>query len=164
MACNNKVYISNQIHINILKVLIPPNTTVRGSYAQNVVQKKKKCSSLKRKIIYIKKTKPEWGRAATTILLASNNNTQCYQLEQKEKLVRNTSLSTGMSAAKGKLKKRFAHSSIGQGTSDKGQMKALGAFFASVSIGKDSCQSSWLSSPSSRAWAEKCCPGRGTLS
>lgn len=86
-----------------------------------------------------------------------NNNTQCYQLEQKDKSVRNSSLSTDMLAAKGKLKKRFAHCSIGQGTSDKGQMKAIGAFFASVSTGKVCCQSSWLSSPSSRAWGEKCC-------
>lgn len=68
-----------------------------------------------------------------------NNNTQCYQLKQKEKFIRNTSLSTGALAAKGKLKKRCAHCSIGQGTSDKGQMKTLGAFFASVSTGKVCC-------------------------
>lgn len=93
-----------------------------------------------------------------------NNNTQCYQLEQKDKLVRNTSLSTDMLAAKGKLKKRFTHCSIGQGTSGKAEMKALGAFFAPVSTGKVCCQSSWLFSPSSRAWGEKCCWGRGALS
>lgn len=93
-----------------------------------------------------------------------NNNTQCYQLEQKDKFIWNTTSSTGVLAAKGKLKKRCAHCSIGQGTSDKGQKKVLGAFFASVSSGKVCCQSSWLSSPSSRAWGKKCCWGRGALS
>lgn len=81
-----------------------------------------------------------------------NNNPQYYQLEQKDKLVRNITLSIGMLAAKGKFKKRVSHCSTGQGTSDKGQMKALGAFFALVSTAKVCCQDSWLSSPNSRAW------------
>lgn len=55
----------------------------------------------------------------TTIFLASITTfviiTQCYQLEQKDKFV---SLSTGVLAAKGRLKKRCAHCSVRQRTDE----------------------------------------------
>lgn len=56
-ACNNKFYISNWIHRNILKVLISLNTTVTDSYTQDVEQKKEFKSKMKNNL----HTKPEWG-------------------------------------------------------------------------------------------------------